>query len=157
MYASNLSNSADRQPLQIPPVDMHLIFTACVTCRNPVWNRQKIKCRSTGGLFEVHYTRKLQIRLLSPRPTQYPVWLVQILGQESKTWASFRGSQKQESKNNHNSTIFGAKDIVRNNLLWEKLNSRKTNRIFYVQWNFVKLWLTNLVGSRHCRKPLGRS
>jgi hypothetical protein len=27
-------------------------FTACVACKNPVQNRQTIKCRSTGGLID---------------------------------------------------------------------------------------------------------
>ena len=46
---------------------------------------------------------------------------------------SFRGPQKQESRNNHNSSIFGAKNKARDNILWEKLMD-----IFLVQWSFEK-------------------
>ena len=34
---------------------------------------------------------------------------------------SFRGPRKQESKNNYNSTILGAKNKMSSNFLWEKI------------------------------------
>jgi hypothetical protein len=58
---------------------------------------------------------------------QFLVFLSILKCQESKIWAffkdlrSFRGPQKQERKNDHNSISFGAKIKVRSNLIREKL------------------------------------
>ena len=59
--------------------------------------------------------------------TQCLVFLVILYGQESKIWTFFEGlrsswgPQKQERKNNHNSTIFWAKNKIRMKFLWNKL------------------------------------
>ena len=83
--------------------------------------------------------------------TQCLVFLGILLCQESKIWTFFEGlrsswtPQKQERKNNHNSTIFWAKNKIRMNFLWDKLNIR----IFVVQWSFEKLDFFSLVNQKN--------
>ena len=84
-------------------------------CKSVLCLNQWFMSRIDTGLF------------LPYNPGQCLLFLGILKGQESKIWAflaltiSFWGPQKQENKNNHNSTIFGAKNKVKSNFIWEKL------------------------------------
>ena len=67
------------------------------------------------------------------KPAPMPIFLAQLKVNNSKLelfygLRNFRGSQKQERKNDYNSTILGTRNEVRS-----KFDMRKTNGLFFVQ------------------------